>query len=184
MTKKEYKNLDCSISSFQFIKKESEKCWEQIDLERCWGFQIQEGSKWKKGLTEPELDDFQKLLKFSFPESLKNFYRTMNGLDKLGINNNGGKEEIEFGATFYSYPDDINRIKSQIEWVMEANCVTNEIIHKQNAASIFPYYIHRFLIIDNEEIALSMWGRDIIFWAENLSKSINSESSSVSKFSM
>jgi hypothetical protein len=28
----------------------------------------------------------------------------MNGLDKPGINNNGGEGEIEFGTTFYSYP--------------------------------------------------------------------------------
>jgi hypothetical protein len=90
MTKKEYKNLDCSISSFQFIKNESERFWEQVDLEICWGFQIQEGSKWKKGLSELQLEDFQKQLGITFPESLKNYYRTMNGLDKPGIDNNGG----------------------------------------------------------------------------------------------
>jgi hypothetical protein len=69
MTKKKYKDLDCSLSSFQFLKEESEKYWEQIDLDLCWGFQIQEGSKWKKGLTEHQLDDFQRNLQISFPET-------------------------------------------------------------------------------------------------------------------
>lgn len=172
MTKKEYKNLDCSISSFQFIKKESERFWEQVDLDVCWGFQIQEGSKWKEGLSEIQLEDFQKQLGIKFPESLKNYYRTMNGLDKLGINNNGGEDEIELGPTFYSYPDDIDKIKSNIEWIMEDNVVTSDIIKAQNVSSIIPYLGHRFLILDKEETVLSMYGNDIIIWAENLSKGI------------
>jgi len=174
MTKKEYKNLDCSISSFQFIKKESERFWEKVDLEVCWGFQIQEGSKWKKGLSETELEDFQKKLRISFPESLKNYYRTMNGLDKPGLNNNGG-EEIEFGTTFYSYPDDIDKIKSQIEWIMQDNSVSDDTINSQNIPSIIPYLGHRFLILDNEEVILSMFGNDIIIWAETLSKGISKD---------
>ncbi len=172
MTKKEYKNLDCSVSSFQFIKKESERFWEQVDLDICWGFQIQEGSKWKKGLSELQLEDFQKQLGITFPESLKNYYRTMNGLDKPGIDNNGGQGEIEFGATFYSYPDDLHKMKSLIEWIMEDNDITDDIVNTQNVPSIIPYLRHRFLILDTEETVLSMFGNDIIVWAENLSKGI------------
>lgn len=172
MTKKEYKKLDCSISSFQFIKRESEKYWEEVDLDVCWGFQVQEGSKWKKGLSETELEDFQKNLGIVFSEPLKNYYRTMNGLDKPGINNNGGQGEIKFGTTFYSYPDDIEKMKSHIEWIFKDNNVTDEIITTQNVPSIIPYLGHRFLILDNEGSILSMCGRDIIIWEENLSKGI------------
>lgn len=138
----------------------------------CWGFQIQEGSKWKKGLSETELEDFQQQLNITFPESLKNYYRTMNGLNKSGIDNNGGEGEIDFGPTFYSYPDDIPIIKSTIEWTMEANRVTKEIIKEQNVPSIFPYLGHRFLILDHEEVVLSMYGNDIILWGDNLSMGI------------
>ncbi|WP_261509889.1 SMI1/KNR4 family protein [Chryseobacterium paludis] len=172
MTIKEVKNLDCSISSFQLIKKESEKYWEKVDLEVCWGLQIQEGSKWKKGLSEHQLEDFQRQLNIIFPESLKNFYRTMNGLDRPGIDNNGGYGEIDFGPIFYSYPDDIPTIKSRIEWIMEDNKVTEDIINEQSVPAIFPYFGHRFLILNDEEIVLSMYGTDIIFWADNLSKGI------------
>ena len=113
MTKARYHKLDNSVSSFEFIKQQSEQYWEHIELKICWGFQIQEGSKWKKGLSEQQLLDFQRELGMTFPESLKNFYRTMNGLDKPGINNNGGEEETEYGPTFYSYPDDISAIKNK-----------------------------------------------------------------------
>lgn len=96
----------------------------------------------------------------------------MNGLDRPGIDNNGGEGEIEFGTKFYSYPEDINIIKSQTEWILEDNKVTDEIIQIQNVPSIFPYLGHRFVILDSEESVLSMYGNDVIFWAENLSKGI------------
>jgi hypothetical protein len=175
MKKRQFKKLDNSISSFQRIKKESEKYWRKVELQVCWGFQIQEGSKWKKGLSELELEDFQKQLNITFPESLKNYYRTMNGLDKPGIDNNGGEGEIDFGPVFYSYPDDIPIIKSTIEWVMKENKVTEDTIKDQNIPSIFPFFGHRFLILDLEEIVLSMYGNDIIHWADNLSRGISND---------
>ncbi|HVY75243.1 MAG TPA: SMI1/KNR4 family protein [Puia sp.] len=151
---------------------ESEKYWEQIELEVCWGFQIQPGIKWKEGLSEQQLNDFQKKLRLQFPESLKNFYKMMNGLDKPGLNNNGNEKDVEFSPTFYSYPDDIEKMKSKIQWILEDNAVTNEAIRELNIPSIVPYYAHRFLIIDKEELVLSMYGSDIIFWADNLSKGV------------
>ncbi|MBV4356621.1 SMI1/KNR4 family protein [Pinibacter aurantiacus] len=172
MTKSAFEKLDNSIASFELLKQESEKYWEQIELDACWGFQVQKGSKWKPGLTESEIDDFQKQLGLQFPESLKNYFRTMNGLDKPGINNNGGEGPIEFGTRFYSYPDDIEKIKSKLDWILEDNALPKDAITQSMAPAIFPYFGHRFLILDNEELVLSMYGRDIIFWADSLSKGI------------
>jgi hypothetical protein len=174
MKKMEYNKLDNSLASFEFIKQKSEKYWESIDLEICWGFQIQEGSKWKEGLSEGQINDFQNDLKIQFPESLKNYFRTMNGLDKPGINNNGGEHETEYGPIFYSYPEDVEKIKSQIEWILQENHAENDnsMLH---IPTIFPFLGHRFLILDEEEIVLSMFGTDIIYWAENLSKGVASD---------
>lgn len=172
MKKKEYKKLDCSIESYQYLKEQSEKYWEEIELEILWGFQIQSGSKWKKGLLESELKDFQQQLQIEFPESLKNFYRTMNGLTLPGINNNGNEGPITYGPKFYSYPEDIIIIKEQINWVLEENNLTRAVLKSKNIPQIFPYYGHRFLILDDEEFVLSMYGNDIIFWDDNLAKGI------------
>lgn len=172
MNKKAYKNLDCSVASFQFLKEESEKYWEEIELEILWGFQIQSGSKWKKGLLESELADFQQQLQIEFPEPLKNFYRTMNGLTLPGINNNCNEGPITYGPKFYSYPEDIIRIKEQINWVLEENNLTRTELNSKNIPQIFPFFGHRFLILDEDECVLSMYGNDIIFWETNLAKGI------------
>jgi hypothetical protein len=74
----------------------------------------------------------------------------------------GGEGEIEFGATFYSYPDDLDKMKSLIEWIMQNNNVTDDIVNTQNVPSIIPCLGHRFLILDTEETVLSMFGNDII----------------------
>ena len=126
MEKSAYHRLDDSIESFVLIKQLSKKYWESVELEECWGFQIQAGSKWKKGLSEIELKEFEIQIGFQFPKPLKNFFRTMNGLDKPGLNNNGNQGEIEYGPTFYFFPDDIERIKSQIAWILEENKVSEK----------------------------------------------------------
>lgn len=97
----------------------------------------------------------------------------MNGLDKPGIDINNGEDEIEYGGTiFYSYPEDIELIKSEIEWILEENLVTKEDIESKIVPNIFPYYGNRFLILNNQEPVLSMRGTDIIYWAANLCKGI------------
>lgn len=88
------------------IKKESEKYWEQINLDLCWRFQIQEGSKWKKGLSEFQLEDFQKQLGIIFPESLKNYYHTMNGLGIIIWADNLLKGLAKDIFSIYSIPEE------------------------------------------------------------------------------
>jgi hypothetical protein len=172
MNLSEYHQLDNSIESFKRIKQQSEKLWEKVELEECWGFQIQEGSKWKKGLTEEELLDFESQLGFQFPDPLKNFLRTMNGLDRPGINHTSNEEDTEYGPTFYSYPEDVERIKKQIEWVLEDNKVAESDLVSGKVPFIFPYLGHRCLICDKNQNVLSMRGNDIIFWTDNLSQGI------------
>lgn len=170
MTQKEFNKLDDSRSSFELIKEQSEPLWEKIKIDLHWGFQIQQGSKWKKGLSEKELTDFQSEMNMIFPEALKNFYRTMNGLDKPGLNNYSGEAEVDYHPKFYSFPDDIEIIKDTIAWVFEANKINERSL--KDIPPIFPYYGHRFLIFHEDKNVLSMYGNDIIQWAANLSKGI------------
>jgi hypothetical protein len=48
MKKRKLKKSDCSISSFQSIKKKSEKYWRKVDLLEGWGFQIQDMKYYKQ----------------------------------------------------------------------------------------------------------------------------------------
>lgn len=168
-----FNQLDNTISSFEKIKLLSEKKWESITYDECWGFQFQQNSKWKPGLTEGELDEFEKEIGFKFPDQLRNFYSTMNGLDKPGINFSGDlKNEPAFRSTFYSFPEDLELIKAKIDWVLESNKISIEEIKLGKAPFIFPFFSHRFLIFNSKQQVLSMHGNDIIPWSENLAKGV------------
>lgn len=167
MTIKEYNKLETSIESFELIKQRSEEYWRNKELDLCWGYQIQKNTTWRKGLSEKELDNFQSVLNIKFSQSLKNFYLTMNGLDKPGININGGESKPSFHPTFYSYPEDIPIIQDQIEIAFSYN--TKELTKN---SKIFPYFGHRFLDFTESEKVLSIYFDDMIDWSENLAKGI------------
>jgi hypothetical protein len=100
---------DDSLSFFETIKKESEIFWNDTNPNKSnYGFQIQQDTKWREGLTDTELQEFENSFGFSFPTPLLNFYKTMNGSTKQGINiyGNDGTPHA-FRSVFYSYPDDI-----------------------------------------------------------------------------
>ncbi len=78
---------DDSISFFETIKKESEIFWADTSPNKgIYGFQTQQDSKWRQGLSNAQLQEFENSIGFSFPTPLWSFYKTMNGLTKKGIN--------------------------------------------------------------------------------------------------
>ncbi len=162
-----------TVEYFEQIKLISEKFWKQIKLDRTlFAFQIQPNSKWKKGLTEEELNQFENEMGFKFPVALRTFYKCMNGLDKKAINIYGDSgEPSEYSPVFYSYPDDLELIKEKIDTIYKANKTDLIKLAKAKASRIFPIYGHRFMLIDEPgQPILSMMNRDIIFYVETLSK--------------
>ncbi|MFN3753921.1 hypothetical protein [Flavobacterium sp.] len=168
MTENNINKLTTSIYSFELFKTESQKYWVNVELECCDGLQIQPGTKWNKGLSENDLKDFQKKLGIEFTPSLKNYFKTMNGLDKLEIDINSYSGDPEFGICMAKYPESINDIKNSVESVFEsfeAN-ISNEFV-----PNIFPYYGNRYLILEQKEIVVSIMN-DIVYWSENLCKGL------------
>lgn len=169
---------DDSISFFETIKNESEKFWvDSSPSKSIYGFQIQQDTKWRQGLSDTELQEFENSFDFSFPTPLLNFYKTMNGLTKQGINiyGNDGTPHA-FRPVFYSYPDDIQLIQEQIDWIYEATSVKKEDLESLEVSRIFPVYGHRFMLIDiPDNPILSMYGDDIIYYSDNLSKLLVNE---------
>jgi hypothetical protein len=165
--------MEDTIEFFKFFKEFSEEAWKTAELNPdVYGFQIQKNSKWNKGLSEDELEKFQQELNIKFPESLKNFYRVMNGLNLSGINIHGSSnEEPSYQSTFYSYPNDLDLIKDYIKWIFEANKINEEFLKKNEVSKIFPVHSHRFILTENViNQILSMYGNDIIYYADNISQ--------------
>ncbi len=166
-----------SIEYFEKIKILSEKYWQETNInENLSGFQVQKESKWKDGLSENQLVDFQVKLNIEFPNELKNFYRTMNGLDKKGINVFGKNcFTPSLQPIYYSFPEDLELIKDKIEYVYKSNGLSNEVVETERIPKIFPITGHRFLIIDENTQILSMFSDDIVFWSESISKLVANE---------
>ena len=159
------------IKDFIKIKYLTENHWNNIELnEMVYGFKIQKGTKWKKGLSENKIIEFENIMGFEFPEILKDYYTVMNGVDNKQINLFGNSgHEYSYSQIIYSFPDDIPAIKDLIKWIYEANGIDEKEAEHKNISKIFPILYHRFMLIDHEKHPiLSMWGDDIILFANNI----------------
>jgi hypothetical protein len=162
---------DDSLKCFEKLKQVTNKSWRRIEIvDNCYGLQMQSRTKWRNGLSETTLAEFEKAMGYTFPTPLKNYYLTMNGLDTPGIDVQGSHgDPPRYGAIYYSYPDDLDKIKETIEWVLDANHVALEDLPAK-ASRIFPVKGHRFLLIDDPKLrVLSMHGDDIIYWSNGVS---------------
>lgn len=164
-----------SIEFFEEIKAISNIYWSETDInKRIFGYQIQKDTKWRDGLSDNEISDFESAIGFNFPAPLRNFYKTMNGLDKKGINAFGNsKHKFTFKPIYYSFPDDLEIIKENIEQVFKATKIDKEELFKNGVSRIFPVCGHRYILIDEPtNPILSMYYNDIVPWSDNLSKLI------------
>jgi hypothetical protein len=175
MTKKEFNNLDDSIKSFELIKILSEEKWKDIEhLSNKSGGKRMKGLKWKKGLTEPEIEDFENQLGFKFPKALKNFYRVMNGLAIIDEDFNENEEYPFYQKLYRTYPNDINLIKEYADYEFKSFNISKKDIVTKKVPMIFNYCGNRYLILDKNKQVLSIRG-DAIFYGENLSKALSKD---------
>ncbi|WP_299189360.1 SMI1/KNR4 family protein [uncultured Aquimarina sp.] len=171
MTKKEFNSLDDSVASFELIKLLSEEKWKDIEhlsSEFGKGMRVK-GLKWKKGLSESEIEDFENQLGFKFPQALKNYYSVMNGL--AIVNENFSEdEEIPFYQMLYrSYPKDIELIKDSITFECKFKNISKENLDSEKIPMIFNYCGNRYLIFDENQQVLSIHQGDAIYFGINLS---------------
>lgn len=165
---------DGSIEYFKAIKHLSESYFEENDINpKIYGFQIQQGSKWRPGLTNDQIERFEIDIGIKFSDELIHYYMTMNGLDKPGVNVFGSKgDEHTFYPVFYSYPDDLSEIKKMIAWAEKSNGLSREKMLDENIPMILPIANHNFIVFDGNNPILSIYGDDIICSSESLSKFI------------
>jgi hypothetical protein len=173
MNVKEFQIPDNPNVFFSWLKKMSEKVWENVELKRgVFGFQNQRETKWLEGLSEEEITEYENELGFAFPKIYKFYLRNMNGTNKPAINNYGDSEVVAYAADYYSFPRDLEIVKDRIKWIYDEFLINEEEVKRKNIPHIIPIVGHRFLIADNcaENLVLSMYGRDVIIYAPNLQK--------------
>ena len=166
------------IEDFVNIKEITENYWNSKSInKKVYGFQIQKGTKWNNGLSEQEIIEFQNIMGFEFPEILKDYYTVMNGVDKEQINVYGDSgEQYSYSKMLYGFPKDIQIMNDLIQWIYDENEINEAEMVNKNISRIFPIYAHRFMLIDtNEHSILSMYGNDIILFANNIIDLFNME---------
>lgn len=157
---------------FPWLKKASEEHWQSVEINRgIYGFQIQKGTKWLRGLSDEEIAEFEREMGCPFPEIYKLYLRHMNGTDKPTINVYGDcGEPYRYASGYYSYPRDLDDVRDTIKWIHDDFGITPESIENHKIPRIMPIVSHRFLVMDRcaGNPVLSMYGRDSIFYAPSL----------------
>ena len=157
---------------YKWLKIKSEEAWEKVEIDKgIYGFQIQKNTKWLKGLSDGEIEEYESVLRVKFPRSYKLFLRNMNGTDKLGVNvyaQDGNS--YSFNPMYYSYPRDLEIVKDCINWVYQSYKITFEFILHNSIANILPIVGHRFLVLNDCSFnpILSIYGNDCVFWDTSL----------------
>jgi len=157
---------------FPWLKNESEKFWKSIKINSgIYGFQIQKDTKWNHGLSDSQIEAFEKDLGFKFPEIYKLFLKTMDGTNEPAVNIYGESgEPYAYSPAYYSYPRDLKIIKEMINWICESFNIKVGDIDGDKISFIIPIVSHRFLIVDKsgKNPVLSMYGDDVIPYASSL----------------
>ena len=160
------------------FKIKSENKFKDLEIRRCWGFQIQPGTTWNPGLREPEIEALEKMFEFEFPIDYRDMLFTMNGLDRdeIGIDPEG-KEADEFGRRMYKYPEDFKstfalrqEIKEHMKYVNKALQASGFDISK--VVGFVPLYGHRVLTVFTDKslspVISIHQGDDVIVYGNSL----------------
>jgi len=167
---------------FPWLKEESEKLWATTRPNST----IPAGMKWLPGLTDNQIADYEKEMGFAFPEIYKMYLRCMNGTEKsmhtyweegsgwsgeYGYPTGGRNREVV--DSFYSYPRDIEYLRTKFGWafgwVYGAFRIKQKEFDRKGIPHIMPIISHRFLVIDRCEInpVLSIY-EDVLPYADSL----------------
>ncbi|MCC9071137.1 hypothetical protein LNQ49_05965 [Flavobacterium sp. F-65] len=169
------------------LKFKIEKKFEKIKLRSdVYGLQIQCNTKFKKGISNKEIDELEVLFGFVFPWNYREMLLILGDLDVSQISINPDDEmDIEYSkdSFFYQYPEDfeksrwlideINEFKSEVELVLdEAGFDISKIV------GYIPLHSHRALVVFKDKYlspVVSVWQADVIMFGDNLNEYLMNE---------
>lgn len=167
------------------FKRVTESKWKNCAIDpHIYGFQFQAGTKWNPGLSEANIEAYERNLNLSFPNDFKVFLRTMNGTDLPTVNIYGSFNELpRQAAGFYSYPRDLEIVKQTIT---ESHKHRNEIrkglaeqgVQLRPDAGLVPIFGHRFVVCEpnlENSVVLSIHGTDAIVYGNSLQEYLVTE---------
>ena len=160
------------------FKIKSENKFRNLEIERCWGFQIQPGTTWNTGLNEHEIEALEKTFEFEFPLDYKEMLLTINGLDRDEIAiDPDDKEADEFGRMMYKYPEDYERTFSLRQEISENMKYVNEALQlsgfdTSKVVGFVPLYGHRAMAVFTDKslspVISIHQGNDVIVYGKSL----------------
>ena len=178
--------LSVNEGFFAAFKLASEEMWSNKSIrENVWGFQLQPGTRWNRGLSDGEIREYEAVVDISFPSVFCTYLREMNGTDKPAIDIRGNSgENHRFGSGFYSYPRDMEAIQKMIRhaWA-DASQLRETLLDEgfclPDDAKLVPIYSHRFVVCSSRldaGVVLSIWdSSDAIVYGRSLQEYLERE---------
>lgn len=159
------------------FKRSTEHKWRNKKLKMgIYGFQIQRGTRWNPGLSDKEINQYEKDLGFPFSPELRTLLQVMNGTDLPTLNVYGScGEPYRTSVGVYAYPRDLSHVLARIRTLKEVWKDTGDLLSEVGlyAAScqLYPIFVHRFVACDPSlpgSPVLSVHGTDAILYSESL----------------
>ncbi|MCV6636204.1 hypothetical protein [Candidatus Albibeggiatoa sp. nov. NOAA] len=166
------------MNNWYQLKTVTEKHWSNINLYKkgVYGFQIQQGTRWNKGLSIQEIADLEVLFNIALPLDCKRMLQVMNGFDQDHVDFCGGEDEKRYARSCYKYPDDWSTVQTfiaelydNIKYIKIA--LEESGLAKQDIQGFIPLYGHRALVVFEDlrlSPVISAVGDDVIIYGNTL----------------
>ncbi|MDQ0610082.1 hypothetical protein QFZ83_004253 [Variovorax sp. W1I1] len=167
------------------FKTKTERWWRNSRVHpNVWGYQIVAGTQWNAGMTEAEIERFERQLGFPFPFDYRDFLRCINGFDRECIDVRGDPQlPPRHSRQCYKYPDDLPNVAWLLADTVEYRQTIDDVLEgdgfsPDDVLGFIPIYAHRALVVFGDRKlspVLSMVGNDVIIYGRDLADYISHE---------
>ena len=178
VNRKQSADIKNKSMGWEEFKAWSETLFKDRQLEKCWGYQIQPGTKWNPGLSPSQIHDLEKVFGFEFPDEYKRMLSALNGFDRDKIAIDPDQVEAsEFSRQCYQYPENLDNVQwliteiaEHIDYVKEA--LSSAGFEAENVIGFVPLYAHRALAVFKDKSLTPVisihQGTDVIVYGKSL----------------
>ncbi len=167
------------------LRSRTEAYWGRYQPDPAvYGFQFQLGTKWRPGLLQAQIGEYEARIRAKFPIDFKVMLSMMNGTDRPTINlygSSGAPQRTSLGV--YSYPEDYPEILTRIRGIRTRRDRIYSVLAEQGFSSPHgskwvPIFSHRYLVCTDDPTSsavLSVQGADAIVYGRTLREYLEKE---------